>query len=146
MAPFIYDEKFKGLREPISKDLTEHIKVLNHCQHIDFQSGSFVLNDVPKAIASSYRYYLSLLYSPKPMFGGAFGIEDLKVIREMLVVMAGGEKELKDKPIAVIATTRNIAHTILLTCVISFFISIVVLVSIFYLFKKRKKTDIKKSS
>ena len=103
VAPFVYDEKFKGLREPISKDLTEHIKVLNHCQYIDFQSGSFVLNDVPKPITSSYRYYLSLLYSPKPMFGGAFGTDDLRVIRDMLAVVAGGEKMLQEKPIAVVA-------------------------------------------
>jgi len=27
VAPYIYDEKVQGLREPISKDLTEHIKL-----------------------------------------------------------------------------------------------------------------------
>jgi trimethylamine--corrinoid protein Co-methyltransferase len=103
VAPYIYDIKAKALREPITNDLIEHIKVLNHCDYIDFQSGSYVLNDVPKAITSSYRYYLSLLYSPKPMFGGAFGTDDLKVIKDMLVVVSGGEKELQDKPIVVIA-------------------------------------------
>jgi trimethylamine--corrinoid protein Co-methyltransferase len=107
VAPYIYDIKVKALREPITNDLIEHIKVLNHCDYIDFQSGSYVLNDVPKAITSSYRYYLSLLYSPKPMFGGAFGKDDLKVIRDMLVVVSGGEKELQNRPIVVVATNPS---------------------------------------
>jgi trimethylamine--corrinoid protein Co-methyltransferase len=107
VVPYIYDEQARGLREPSANDLVEHVKVLNQCDHIDFQSGSFVINDVPKPITSSYRFYLSLLYSPKPMFGGAFGTDDLKVIKDMLAVMAGGEKELQEKPIAVIATNPS---------------------------------------
>ena len=37
------------------------------------------------------------------MFGGAFGRDDLRVIRDMLAVVAGGEKMLQEKPIAVVA-------------------------------------------
>jgi trimethylamine--corrinoid protein Co-methyltransferase len=107
VVPYIYDEQVQGLREPTAADLIEHIKVLNHCDHVDFQSGSFVINDVPKPITSAYRYYLSLLYSPKPMFGGAFGTDDLKVIKDMLAVVAGGEKELAARPNAVIATNPS---------------------------------------
>jgi trimethylamine--corrinoid protein Co-methyltransferase len=107
VAPYIYDESIKGLREPTSSDLTNHIKVLNHCPFIDFQSGSYVVKDVPKQITSSYRYYLSLLYSPKPIFGGAFGTKDLSVIREMLAVVAGGNAELKEMPNAVIAVNPS---------------------------------------
>ena len=107
VAPYVYDENVEGLREPTSQDLIEHVKVLNRCEYIDFQSGSYVLSDVPKPIASSYRFYLSLLYSPKPMFGGAFGTEDLLVIKNMLAVMAGGEKEFQEKPIGVIAANPS---------------------------------------
>ena len=107
VAPYVYDENAEGLREPTSHDLIEHVKVLNRCEYVDFQSGSYVLSDVPKPIASSYRFYLSLLYSPKPMFGGAFGTEDLKVIKNMLAVMAGGEKEFQDRPIGVIAANPS---------------------------------------
>ena len=102
VAMYLYDEKKRGLREPCSKDLIEHIKVLNQCNYIDFQSGSYVVNDVPKPITSSYRYYLSLLYSPKPTFGGAFGTQDIVAIRDMLAVIAGGEKELERSANAVI--------------------------------------------
>jgi len=41
------------------------------------------------------------------MFGGAFGTKDLRVIRDMLVVVAGGEKILQEKPIAVVATNPS---------------------------------------
>jgi len=107
VAPYICDGENKDLREPSSRDLIEHIKVLNRCDYIDFQSGSFVIHDVPKPITSSYRYYLSLLYSPKPMFGGAFGTDDLNVIKDMLSVIAGGDKELEGKPIAVVANNPS---------------------------------------
>ena len=107
VVPYMYDEQVQGLREPAATDLVDHIKVLNQCEHIDFQSGSFVINDVPKPITSAYRFYLSLLYSPKPMFGGAFGTEDIKVIKDMLAVIAGGEKELAARPHAVIATNPS---------------------------------------
>jgi trimethylamine--corrinoid protein Co-methyltransferase len=107
VAPYVYDEKAGGIREPSSRDLVDHTKVLNHCEYIDFQSGSLVINDVPRPITSSYRYYLALLYSPKPMFGGAFGTDDLKVIRDMLAVVAGGEEELERKPTGVIATNPS---------------------------------------
>ncbi len=107
VVPYIYDEQVQGLRQPTAGDLIEHIKVLNQCEHIDFQSGSFVISDVPKPITSAYRFYLSLLYSPKPMFGGAFSTDDLKVIKELLAVVAGGAKQLAAKPNAVIATNPS---------------------------------------
>ncbi len=107
VMPYIWDAKTQAIRDPFSKDLIEHIQVLNRCDCIDFQSGSLVLNDVAKPIASSYRYYLSLLHSPKPMFGGAFGLDDLRVIRDLLAVIAGGEKELERRPGAVIATNPS---------------------------------------
>ncbi len=107
VVPYIYDEQIQGLREPTADDLIDHIKVLNQCEHIDFQSGSFVISDVPKPITSAYRFYLSLLYSPKPMFGGAFSTDDLKVIKDLLAVVAGGEKELAAKPHAVIAANPS---------------------------------------
>jgi trimethylamine--corrinoid protein Co-methyltransferase len=107
VSPYVYDPGQKVLREATSKDLVEHIKILNHCEYIDFQSGAYVVSDVPKPITSSYRYYLSLLYSPKPMFGGAFGTKDIHVIKEMLVVLAGGEKALQERPITVVPTNPS---------------------------------------
>jgi len=104
VAPYVYDENVSAQREPTSKDLIEFIKVVDRCDYVDFQTGSLLVCDVPRPIAGSYRYYLCLLYSPKPVFSGAFGTDDLLFIKDMLAAIAGGEKELEEKPLAVIAT------------------------------------------
>jgi len=103
----IVDRETHIRRKPVSRDLVEHIKVLNKCDNITFQAGSYLLSDVPREITSSYRFYLSLLYSPKPMFGGAWDTEDFIYIKEMLAVIAGSEEELKRKPPAVICVNPS---------------------------------------
>jgi len=103
----IVDRKTHMRRKPVSNDLVEHIKVLNKCDNITFQSGSYLLSDVPREITSSYRFYLSILYSPKPMFGGAWNTEDFIYIKEMLAVIAGNEEKLKRKPQAVICVNPS---------------------------------------
>ncbi len=101
-APYIYDGASQGLRQPLAKDMVNHAKVMNHCANIDLQSGSFVISDVASAITGAYRYYLALLYCPKPIFGGAIRTDDLPVIKDMLATMVGGEAALEDRPLAVI--------------------------------------------
>ena len=107
LGTHIVDRKTHMRRKPVSSDLVEHIKVLNKCDNIAFQSGSYLLSDVPREITSSYRFYLSILYSPKPMFGGAWDTEDFIYIKDMLVVIAGSEEELKRKPPAVICVNPS---------------------------------------
>ncbi len=106
-VPYIYDPTVEGLRQPTSIDIVNHAKVLNHCKHIDLQAGSFVANDVPKPITGAYRYYLGLLFSPKPMFSGAFGISDIQVIWDLLCAMAGGEKALVDRPLSLMCVNPS---------------------------------------
>ena len=107
IGPYLYDGESGGLRSPTAVDLVNHVKVLDTCDHIDFQSGSLVVGDVPRPLTAAYRYYLSILYCPKPMFGGAIRDDDLPVIRDMLSVIAGGEKQLAEKPMAVISTNPS---------------------------------------
>jgi trimethylamine--corrinoid protein Co-methyltransferase len=104
---YIHDVAVDGLREATSEDLVRHAKVINHCHHIDLQSGSFVPSDVPKPIVSAYRYYLALLYSPKPMFSGAFGTDDIDVIWGVMAALAGGETALVERPIALICVNPS---------------------------------------
>ncbi|MDP6708366.1 MAG: trimethylamine methyltransferase family protein [Alphaproteobacteria bacterium] len=106
-VPYIYDPDSIGLREATSRDLVNHTKVIDRCDHIDMQSGSFVPSDVPKPIVSAYRYYLALLYSPKPMFSGAFGTDDIAVIWGVMAALAGGEKELAERPIALLCVNPS---------------------------------------
>lgn len=106
-VPYIYDPTIKGLRQPTSMDVVNHAKVINHCQHIDLQAGSFVANDVPKPITGAYRYFLGLLFSPKPMFSGAFGVSDIQVIWDILCAMAGGEDALVERPLSLMCVNPS---------------------------------------
>ena len=99
-TPYIYDEKTMGLRQPVAQDLFDQIAVVNRCQHIDFYSGGLVVRDVPRPTTTAYRYYLALSYCPKPMFSGAIRNDDMLAIKDMLAVLAGGEKEIEKRPYA----------------------------------------------
>ncbi|MDP6269099.1 MAG: trimethylamine methyltransferase family protein [Alphaproteobacteria bacterium] len=106
-VPYVYDPDTEGLREATSRDLVNHTKIIDRCDHIDLQSGSFVPSDVPKPIVSAYRYYLALLYSPKPMFSGAFGTDDIAVIWGVMAALAGGDKALSQRPIALLCVNPS---------------------------------------
>ncbi|MDP6341989.1 MAG: trimethylamine methyltransferase family protein [Alphaproteobacteria bacterium] len=106
-VPYVHDPAADGLREATARDLVNHTKVINRCDHIDLQSGSFVPSDVPKPIVSAYRYYLAMLYSPKPMFSGAFGTDDMEVIWGVMSALAGGEKELVARPLALLCVNPS---------------------------------------
>ena len=97
----ILDWKTRKVRKPTSKDLVEHIKVLNECSNISIQSVALLCSDVPMEITNTYRWYVSLLYSPKPMFGGFWDKEDFFIIKDMLTVLAGSDRELRERPMAV---------------------------------------------
>ena len=55
---------------------TEHLirllKVAEQLPQYDAQSTAVICHDVPKEIQDSYRLYLTLLYSKKPIVTGAF--------------------------------------------------------------------------
>jgi len=85
-------------RQPVTKDMVEHCTVMDACDHIAFSSATFTLFDVPKEIADTYRYFLSLLYSNKPVMATSFSREGYRFMKEMMVVMAGDEDTLHKKP------------------------------------------------
>ncbi len=84
-----------------SPDLVRLIKVAEMLSQYDAQSTAVVCNDVPKAIGDLYRLYLVLLYSQKPVVTGAFSIETLPAMIDMLALFAGGRQDLAAKPQAV---------------------------------------------
>jgi trimethylamine--corrinoid protein Co-methyltransferase len=56
---------------------------------------------VPTAISDSYRLFLSLLYGEKPVVTGAFTIEAFAVMRDLQVIVRGGEAALRERPLTV---------------------------------------------
>ncbi len=100
-AIFFLDSKTGKHRQPVTKDFINFVKVVENLPQMDAQSTAFVCSDVPKEMGDWYRLYLALNYMQKPIITGAFGKDTWWTMKEMLSVVAGGEKELAVKPIAV---------------------------------------------
>ncbi len=82
-------------------DLVRLVKVAEMLPAYDAQSTAVVCNEVPKAIGDLYRLYIVLLYSRKPIVTGAFAIETLEHMLDMLAIFAGGREGLAEKPQAI---------------------------------------------
>ena len=97
----ILDPNSKQIRTPLTKDYIEYVKVINQLKNIASQSTAFIPSDVHQNISDSYRLFLSLLYSEKPVVTGAFTIESFEVMKNFLVAVRGSEEELRQKPLSV---------------------------------------------
>jgi trimethylamine--corrinoid protein Co-methyltransferase len=97
----ILDHETKEERKPVSEDLVKFCRLTDCLEHIDFQSTGIVSSDVPDLISDSYRLFLGLLYSGKPVVTGTFRVEGFKPMRDMLVAVRGSEQNLRDKPLAI---------------------------------------------
>jgi trimethylamine--corrinoid protein Co-methyltransferase len=67
----------------------------------DAISTAFVCSDVTGEIGDLYRLYLTLLYSSKPVVTGAFRVDTLHVMKDLLVTEAGGLEALRARPRAI---------------------------------------------
>ena len=82
-------------------DLIRLVKVTEMLPQYAAQSTAVVCNEIPKAIGDLYRLYLVLWYSKKPIVTGAFSIETLGAMIDMLAIFAGNRAALAQKPQAV---------------------------------------------
>lgn len=89
------------VRSSKALDLIKIIKVTEALEHIAIQSSAVVLFDVPKLIGDTFRLYLLLKYSTKPILTGAFSIKGITHMKDLLTAIAGGEEELATKPMAI---------------------------------------------
>lgn len=100
-AVAILDHKTQTQRKPITKDLVEFIRLTDCLDHIHFQSTGLVSGDVPEILADSYRLYIGLLYSSKPVVTGTFRVEGFQPMYDMLVFLRGSQQALSEKPLAI---------------------------------------------
>lgn len=97
----VLDRKTLEQRSPVTVDFVSFVKLVETLPQIDAQSTAIICADVPEEIGDLYRLYIALNYMRKPIVTGAFGKETWWTMKELLVAMAGGEKELVAKPIAI---------------------------------------------
>src|SRR5574339_1173030 len=93
--------------ETLEHDTTETphlirlLKVAEQLPQYDAQSTAVICHQVPKDIQDSYRLYLALLYSKKPIVTGAFTNKTVQEMIDMLVLFAGSVEAARRKPRAI---------------------------------------------
>jgi len=100
-AVSIFDPQTGCQRPPVSADVRNFIRITDVLDNIHFQSTGLISSDVPDMIADSYRLFLALQYSAKPVVTGTFRVEGFKPMFEMLCAVRGGAAALADKPLAI---------------------------------------------
>ena len=93
--------------ETLEHDTTETahlirlLKVAEQLPQYDAQSTAVICHDVPKEIQDSYRLYLVLLHSKKPIVTGAFTNKTVQEMIDMLDIFAGSKGAAREKPRAI---------------------------------------------
>lgn len=99
----LLDAETEIMRKPKIADLIDITRLGETLEHVAFQTGPILPDDIPEPVQDAYRFYHILTNSAKPIFGGAFTIEGLVAQKDMLAILRGGEAELKAKPRAIFA-------------------------------------------
>jgi len=97
----ILDYRDQAERPAVTDDLVRFVRLTDGLDNLHFQSTGLVSGDVPDIIADSYRLYLGLLFSSKPVVTGTFKVAGFEPMRDMLQAVRGGAGALRDKPLAI---------------------------------------------
>jgi len=104
---FLLDSATKKIRGAKTRDMVEIIKLVDNLEHVPFMTASVVPEDVPISLCDVIRFHQALIYSGKPVFGGAFSIDGLLVEIELLSALAGGKDEMGKKPRVMMAANPS---------------------------------------
>lgn len=97
----ILDNQSGEIRPPTTDDFVRYVRLVDRLDAIDYQSTAFIPADVHELVSDGYRLYLALLYGQKPVVTGAFTIEAIDWMIDMLLAVRGSEAALADKPLGV---------------------------------------------
>jgi trimethylamine--corrinoid protein Co-methyltransferase len=84
-------------RKPLTKDQADFAKLVDSLPYIHINSGPLVVADVPPQICDRYRMYPVLKNSTKPIITGAYSLDGLKDMLEMVKIVMGAD--FHNKPI-----------------------------------------------
>ncbi len=101
VAVTILDFETQQERKAVTDDLIRFTHLTDCLEHLHFQSTGILSSDVSEIISDSYRLYIGLLFSKKPIVTGTFRVEGFEPMHRMLVAVRGSEKNLSDKPLAI---------------------------------------------
>ena len=101
VAVTILDHKTQEQRKAVTEDLVKFVRLTECMDSIDFQSTGIISSDVPDIISDSYRLFIGLLFSTKPIVTGTFRVEGFKPMHDMLLAVRGSAENLAEKPLAI---------------------------------------------
>jgi trimethylamine--corrinoid protein Co-methyltransferase len=97
----ILDGRDNVERPAVTADVVDFVRLTDGLDNLHFQSTGLVSSDVPDIIADSYRLYIGLLFSSKPVVTGTFKVAGFQPMLEMLEAVRGGAEALRSKPLAI---------------------------------------------
>jgi trimethylamine--corrinoid protein Co-methyltransferase len=100
-ATTILDHKSQVQRNGTTADLVQFVRLTDCLEHLHFQSTGIISSDIEGIISDSYRMYVGLQYSSKPIVTGTFRVEGFKAMYDMLVAVRGSKEALAAKPLAI---------------------------------------------
>jgi trimethylamine--corrinoid protein Co-methyltransferase len=100
-AVTLLDHKTQEERRAATEDLVKFIRLTDSLEHMHFQSTGLISSDIPEIVSDSYRLFIGLQFSSKPVVTGTFRIEGFKPMFDMLVAVRGSENNLAEKPLAI---------------------------------------------
>ncbi len=100
-AVTILDSETQQERKAFTSDLIRFAHLTDCLEHLHFQSTGIISTDVSEIVSDSYRLYIGLLFSKKPIVTGTFRVEGFESMHRMLVAVRGNERNLAEKPLAI---------------------------------------------
>ena len=100
-ATSMLDNKSQVQRNATTEDLVNFVRLTDCLGNIHFQSTGLISGDIEGIVSDSYRLYVGLQYSSKPIVTGTFRVEGFKPMYDMLVAVRGSEDALASKPLAI---------------------------------------------
>jgi len=101
VAVTILDSETQLERKAVTNDLVRFARLTDSLEHVHFQSTGILSTDVSEIVSDSYRLYIGLLFSKKPIVTGTFRVEGFEPMFRMLVAIRGSEKNRAEKPLAI---------------------------------------------
>ena len=95
---FLLDSETRKIRNANTRDMVDIIKLADNLEHVSCMTACVVPEDVPISLCDVIRFHQTLVYSNKPVFGGAFSIDGLLAEIELLAILSGGKEEMEKKP------------------------------------------------
>lgn len=97
----VFDYESGRARTPTTEDMVSFSRLTDALPNYAAQSTGVIPGDVPEDLADRFRLFVALLFSVKPVVTGTFGKEAFRTMHAMLAAVAGGDEELRRKPLAI---------------------------------------------